>query len=275
MPFYLDRTKLIKIGVSLESSGNLKEAAQAYASMLPYISSTQASLGTTPEYRFWTERLLARHCMLSSRHITANAHSRHYLLSSASSIDSSVTLAPFRTWAELSADRQSRNADLPTRNDGQDGISETRIWQAYYDALSILVQQGIVQPVFQSRTLQSMELKKVEAIYEAILLKDMKFPKANRANPDIETWVDQVMANWRAMRGPNWQQEDFGEGGKAALNRSVLDVCLSCIFEPSALVMVEVVDSNEEFIGPVSRSYPELSLDSSITKLVHRTLFNG
>ena len=102
-----------------------------------------------------------------------------------------------------------------------------RTWGYYYNTLSVLLQRETTQHVFDSRLQQGIELKKVEASYESILLKETKFPRADQANSQIESWVDQVMANWRIMCGHTWQDEDLGEGGKAALGRGVLEVGLN------------------------------------------------
>ena len=88
----------------------------------------------------------------------------------------------------------------------------------------MLLQRRIPQHVFDSKSQQGLELKKVEATYESILLKESKFPRADQANSHIESWVDQVMANWSVMCGDTWQNEDLGEGGKASLGRGVLEV---------------------------------------------------
>ena len=99
------------------------------------------------------------------------------------------------------------------------------VWKAYYEALSFLLQNRIVQPLFNSRSDLRMELHKVQAILEAILMSHTSFPKANQTNVDIESWVDQVMANWRALLSPPWKEEDLGPGSIAALGKTTLQVC--------------------------------------------------
>ena len=142
--------------------------------------------------------------MLSSRHVTANVAQPQDLLS------------PFRAFA----DHCERNT---WRNTSQNS-SHGRVWQAYYDTLSVLFQHGMVQPMFKSRLHQATELRKVQVMYEAALLKEVKFPRADQLNSQVESWVDQVMANWRVMCGSGWQDDDLGEGGKAGMDRVVLDV---------------------------------------------------
>ena len=73
-------------GICLESAGNLEEAVQTYESMLPYISKAHSSFGNTPEHRRWTQGLISRHCLLSSRYVKSKARHPHELLSSSSFI---------------------------------------------------------------------------------------------------------------------------------------------------------------------------------------------
>ena len=209
---------LNQLGLSLEETNSLGEAIRNYESMLPYITSLPSTSADAPEQRYWTESLLTRHCMLSSRHVSANQVSP-----SISAVPPSRLLAPFRAYSKYWDTKGPSNAGalLKTR-DRQS--SYMRTWGYYYDTLSVLLQRQSTQQVFDSRLQQAVELKKVEAIYESILLTEVKFPRADQANSQIESWVDQVMANWRVMCGHTWQDEDLGEGGKASLGRGVLDV---------------------------------------------------
>ena len=111
---------------------------------------------------------------------------------------------------------------LPKADDKQS--SYMRTWGCYYDTLSVLLQRQTMEHVFDSKLQQGVELKKVEATYESILLQEVQFPRADQASSLIESWVDQVMANWRVMCGHTWQDDDLGEGGKASLGRGVLSV---------------------------------------------------
>ena len=200
-------------GLALESSGNTTEAVQVYDSMLPYLTKTQSTVGNTFEASAWTERLLARHASLASRHVKSNIKNPQVLLKT-KTIQPTSVLGPFRVWSEYRAERQNGSF-----------FALTWVWRAYYDLLSILVQHQIVKPIFESRAQQRIELQKAQAAYEAILMREMSFPQANQTNIEIESWIDQVMANWRAMLGPLWQDEDLGKGGSTALGKTVLDVC--------------------------------------------------
>lgn len=209
---------LNEIGLSLEETNSLGEAIRTYESMLPYITSLPSTFANTSEQRYWTESLLTRHCMLSSRHVLANQVSP-----SISAVPPSRVLAPFRAYSKYWDSKGASNRDTLFRA-GDRHSSYMRTWGYYYDTLSVLLQRETTRHVFDSRLQQGVELKKVEAIYESILLKETKFPRADQANSQIESWVDQVMANWTIMCGHTWQDEDLGQGGKASLGRGVLDV---------------------------------------------------
>lgn len=78
-----------------------------------------------------------------------------------------------------------------------------------------------------TRMLQRAELKRVETTYEGLMLQEIRFPKAEEVNEEVEEWVEQVMQNWRVFCGPTWHDEELGEGGQATAGRTVLDVSLN------------------------------------------------
>lgn len=156
--------------------------------------------------------------MLSSRHVSANQLSPSIL-----AVPPSRVLAPFRAYSKYWDTKGAPNAGTHFKG-GDRHSSYMRTWGYYYDTLSVLLQRETTQHVFESKLQQGVELKKVEATYESVLLKETNFPRADQDNLKIESWVDQVMANWRVMCGHTWQDEDLGEGGKVALGRGVLDV---------------------------------------------------
>lgn len=155
-----------------------------------------------------------------------------------------IILAPFRAWAGFWETGPGQDMGRLDGAGQQGTVSRRRVWQAYYEVLSMLLQHGSPYPPWietsqiagrpssgygnkssdNIRPMMSTELKKVEAIYEGLLLKEVKFPKANEASPEIENWVAQVMTNWRVLCGGNWQDEDFGEGGKEAAGKDTLAV---------------------------------------------------
>lgn len=238
--------------------------------MLPYLSRVPSTFSATPEHRLWAERLVARACMLSANMVSKNALNSRSFVNSSSSSETGSILAPFRAWADLWNEKRVTLTGGSGGKPGENGISVARVWKAYYDALSILTQLQIGKPVFDSKSAQSSELKHVETTYEGILLKDINFPKANEASTEIESWVDQVMANWRAMCGPNWQETDYGSGGKALLGKGILDVSISIVYDPEVSRRLMKIHSD-----PLPGCNPELSLHKGLTTPLHRTCLSG
>lgn len=208
-----------------------KEALETFSSILPLLPSINAS-SLSAEQRLWTERLLARFCILSSQII---------VYSGASQTSPATDLMAFRAWATFWEGRPSQGT---TEIDGprvEPGILRRHIWKAYYDILSTIFQRGLrYEPPStamdeksgQSVTtgmLQIAELKRVETTYEGLMLQEIRFPKADEVNVEVEEWVEQVMRNWRVLCGPTWNDEELGEGGHEAASRNVLDVGLVSI----------------------------------------------
>jgi hypothetical protein len=56
------------------------------------------------------------------------------------------------------------------------------------------------------------------------MLEEIRFPKADEINEEVEEWVETVIGNWRIFCGGTWGDDDLGEGGKEAVARNVLEV---------------------------------------------------
>ncbi|KAI4281061.1 MAG: hypothetical protein L6R35_005757, partial [Caloplaca aegaea] len=221
-----------------EKANNINEALISYRSILPHIESTLATGPLMPAYYSWTERLLAQHCALTDR--VAN-----HEIEPGGTLYTKATLAPFRLWADLLAS-QSKNQmhGLSTLPPGNRTASRRRVWQMYYETLSAVLHKGGPYPTSDQRPStstsemstdnvksldnpklqQSLELRRVENIYEDILHREVPFPKANESNIEVERWTDQVVANWRIIFGPRWLNQDIGKGGKEAVTRNVLAI---------------------------------------------------
>ncbi|KAH0101839.1 hypothetical protein KCU60_g9530, partial [Aureobasidium melanogenum] len=116
------------------------------------------------------------------------------------------------------------------------------VWAMYYNFLSFLLSTDLVytssaesplavynfeypaHDLAKMRLRQRSELKQVEAAYESVLLYKNKFPHANQSNEEVEQWTNSIISNWSILCGPGWREVDLGEGGKAAVSRSTLDV---------------------------------------------------
>ena len=160
--------------------------------------------------------MLSRHCAIASSHVLRNARQPRSLLIGESLFEPASILKPFRAWAQL-WDSQQSALEISSHD-------RMRVWKSYYDTLSILVQANVSSPVFDSRLQPGIELKRVEGIYQAILMRENNFPRADQLTPEIESWADQIMVNWRTLHDSAWTDEDLRPGGKLAMGRELLDV---------------------------------------------------
>ena len=180
------------------------------------------------------------HCCVLSNKIASLSDRKEYDLQSIG-----ITLAPFRIWASFwESTSQYRSTTQANQSIAIESAAKRQIWRLYYDTLSAILQRGQAYPMTthtnpyvpetstgdvhssrNSKLQQSTELRRVESIYEGLLLSDIPFPKANETNMEVEHWTDQVMANWRVVFGPAWSASDLGSGGKETVTRNVLAVC--------------------------------------------------
>lgn len=219
---------------------SIDEALTTYQSILSHIEKTLPTAYSVPEYRVWTEHLLARYCILSNQNMKAAIDKGREIH------PTYATLAPFRAWADLwTSTSKARSVGVTTQSAKYWSVPRRRVWQVYYDTLSAILQKGTSYPAVAQgqsmsengistdnaryqetpKLLQSIELRRVESIYEDVLLREVSFPKANEANIEVESWADQVVANWRVFLSPSWLNEDLAKGGKEAVTRSILAVC--------------------------------------------------
>ncbi|KAL1608084.1 hypothetical protein SLS60_003023 [Paraconiothyrium brasiliense] len=210
-------------GSSHEKTGSMDEAVTSFASILPWLSS-KPTANETPQFKMWTEHLLVRLCHLSNQSSDAVSYT-----------DLTDALQAFRFWAKY--------WETTAKSGGTEGASAARYrrqaWKAYYDTLSTILHHDVpyesesvpTEPATEkppvlarTRLQQRAELKKVETIYESLLLKETHFPKASESNVEIEQWVDSAIDNWRVFCGPTWTDADLGAGGKEAVGRCMLDI---------------------------------------------------
>lgn len=180
----------------------------------------------------WSEHLLVRLCQLSDQ--SANTSDL---------VDSSTALKTFRYWDKF--------WEGSARSGGSEAANAPRYrrlaWKAYYVTLSAILRFDLPyeheavltdqeKPALHNqssiRLRQRAELKRVETVYESLLIKETQFPKASESNREIEGWVDSVIDNWRLFCGPTWHDNDLGEGGKEGVARSVLDVSCRLLKQP-------------------------------------------
>jgi tetratricopeptide (TPR) repeat protein len=201
----------------------MADATRTYSSVLPWLTSTSPAAGSI-ESNMWMESLLVRLCQLSDQSTRAGEYA-----------SSTEALGTYRYWAShWDATAKSGGAGTPA------GAQHRRLaWKAYYDTLSHILRQHLAyepeaRPATSEKSAlhsevslrlrQRAELKRVETVYEGLLLKETQFPKASETNHEVEAWVDSVMDNWRLLCGPAWTDADLGEGGKEGVARGVLDI---------------------------------------------------
>ncbi|KAH0270562.1 hypothetical protein KCU91_g7973, partial [Aureobasidium melanogenum] len=229
------RLALIKycyfLGVASEQKLSPESALRVYSQALSAIDQAPVNLAGFLEYRTWTARLLGRICNLQSN----QGHTSN--LSTAN-----AALISYRAWARIWTGDSASKTAAPSYSLGPYDVSNKDVWAMYYNFLSFLLSTDLVYTssaesplaVYNSeypahdlakmRLRQRSELKQVEAAYESVLLYKTRFPHANQSNEEVERWTNSVIANWSILCGPGWREVDLGEGGKAAVSRSTLDI---------------------------------------------------
>jgi tetratricopeptide (TPR) repeat protein len=219
------------LGVATEQKISPESALAVYSQAISAIDQAPVNLAGHSEYRTWTARLLGRISTLQSK----QGHTS--TLSSAN-----AALVSYRAWARTwTGDSSSRNA-APSYSLGPYDVSNKEVWAMYYNFLSFVLSTDLIytssaespltlydsnyptSSLAQARLRQRSELKQVEAAYESVLLHKTKFPQANQSNEEVEQWANSVISNWSVLNGPRWREIDLGEGGKAAVSRSTLDI---------------------------------------------------
>lgn len=209
---------------AFEAGGRVPELENLYHTAI-----TQTPGSRTPELRRYTERLLARACT----HYSAKADPK-----SLSTSDES--LRAFRAWGSF-----WQRSPPPSARDHRVQVPRRQIWKGYYTLLSSLLQRNLLSTSsagdlsdsllvpyneasedssLEAKQRQRVELKRIEATYESLLLNETQFPKASQDNEEVEQWVEQAIKNWEIMCGPTWTDAELGKGGKEAVSRGVLDI---------------------------------------------------
>ncbi|KAL8958972.1 MAG: hypothetical protein Q9193_004076 [Seirophora villosa] len=186
-----------------EKANNINEALRTYESILPHVESTLATGPLMPGYCAWAEKLLAQYCVLANRVVKSKSERGEIPYTKA-------TLAPFRLWAELLASQaKNQMQGVSTLISGNRAGSRRRVWQMYYETLSAVLHKGGPYPTLDRRPstspsemstdnlkslgnpmLQfSLELRRVEGMYEDILHREAEFTLAGKA---LDTYVELV-----------------------------------------------------------------------------------
>ncbi|KAM0324356.1 hypothetical protein ACHAQA_008137 [Verticillium albo-atrum] len=199
-------------------SGQREEALRIFEAALPAATIIWSGKTAGKQLRYCSELFLTEFCMLQSEALQSNERSLQ-------DVDS---LACYRSWARY------WEAFAVVGGQGYRGsVPRRRVWNEYYTALSNILDLNLPYPTgniplttaeMSQRSLLRVELKKVEAAFEALLIAETKFPKADEEREEVEEFAKSVMKNWSILCGRGWREEDLGEGGRESVSRGVLDV---------------------------------------------------
>ncbi|KAH8598180.1 hypothetical protein B0O99DRAFT_684226 [Bisporella sp. PMI_857] len=210
---YLKGSSQVKIGASVE-------ALETYESTLPVFTIISAKRNYGLELKIWTELYLTGFCILSSG----------INKSRTSPVIETETLAAFRGWAAF----WDGQASVPSGGRAPfSPVPRRHVWKEYYLVLSDILQHELpfattslipTNTVHSTRIQQRLELQRVEARYESLLLSEVQFPRAEEVNEEVETFVNIATKNWGVLCGNGWNDHDIGEGGAEGVSRGILDI---------------------------------------------------
>ncbi|KAI9824766.1 MAG: hypothetical protein M1832_001594 [Thelocarpon impressellum] len=218
--------------------GDVPGAIVTLLSALP-LAGQQSHASSGPELRKWTERLLIEGCLLSSQ----------VALSSGDESAEETNLTFFRAWAKHWEEEPGQGVPMLGGPSAKAGMPRRYIWRDYFATLSSMMHHGwpeaprsvansaVPSPTFTPRYVSTVqldslsikrqrkiELQHVQNTYEGLILREVRFPKANENSEEVRAWVEAVMGNLRVLCGKGWQETELGEGGKEGIARNVLDI---------------------------------------------------
>ncbi|KAJ1716537.1 filamentation protein (Rhf1) [Aspergillus flavus] len=206
----------------LKGAGQHKVSGSADAldilqSLTSWLSSHNELSSDSSQFLHWSEQLASESALVASMEA----------LKTIPVADEALVKTALRLLRLWSAHPHVKQGDLP-HVDGFDVCTPKYLtWKSYYDLLSATLQHDLayVPPASGPERQQlAAEIRRVESMYESSLLRETKFPTAYAGSTQIEDWVEQVITNWEILCGPQWTDEDLGEGGQNAVGRNVLDI---------------------------------------------------
>lgn len=207
----------------LEASKQTSRAVQAYQSILPYLDDHLEAKALGEEYRDWTEQLLINFCLATCVLISERFDER--VMNDA--------LHAFRAWMKFwggkpEGDLSPKSPFLPKAK-----LLRRIIWRRYHELLARVLQYGGVAQgndardtrasFSYSKVQQIRELRRVQSVYEAFIMQEVQYPKADEEDTEVEEWVQEVMGIWYVLYSDEWTDSDLGEGGRDGLTRETLE----------------------------------------------------
>ncbi|KAE8150399.1 hypothetical protein BDV25DRAFT_154519 [Aspergillus avenaceus] len=201
-------------GAAQRKLSGSKEALGTLESLVSWVDS-QAS--DSPQFLHWSEKLAAESALVAGKEAIQQLPTvNEELMQNA--------LRLLRAWSAHPNFKQGTSFQI---EEGDEITPKSAAWEVYYDLLTAILQGELayIPPTSGSECQQlASEIRRVESAYESSLLHETKFPTADSENTTIEEWVEKVIRNWEILCGPQWSDEDFGEGGQNAVGRNVLDI---------------------------------------------------
>lgn len=201
-------------GTLLARIDRRQDAEAAYKSVLPFLDANRSAIASTQQLSYWSEQLLAALAI-------SKVQDDEKL--PASQGDNVASLA-FRHWDQL-ATTGSETVHFAYGHPGPHR-SRASVWNSWYAYMSNSLQHNHYSRSieFGSPSEQIALFRRVQTAYENEFLQNTRFPKATESNHLVEEWVEQVIRNWTVLCGPQWTDEDLGQGGRNSFSRSVIDI---------------------------------------------------
>ncbi|KAK2000069.1 filamentation protein [Colletotrichum falcatum] len=203
----------------LARNNKTAEALAVFDSALASVSLAWTGRSAPRQSKVWSELFLTEYCMLHSEALRANERP----------LADPDSLACFRAWARY---WESMSGPVTGGYGYRGSVPRRQVWLEYYLALSTILELDIPFPTgFLGKTTNETsannqlktELKKTEAAYEALLISETSFPRADETREEVESFVRVVVRNWSILCGRGWKEQDLGQGGRESLSRGVLD----------------------------------------------------
>ncbi|KAH8653418.1 filamentation protein [Xylariales sp. PMI_506] len=207
----------------LSRTGDRVKALEVFEAALASLTAVWTGQKGRKQLQFWAELFLTEFCMLQSQALERGEKS----------LEDPNSLAAFRSWAKYWESSKSQTVVLPGGHGFRGAVPRRRIWREYYTAISGILEQDLPFPTgfvqgatngTSAKTQLRMELKRVELAYEALLLSETPFPRADEERQEIEDFVSLVITNWNIFSSRDWQANELGHGGNEGLSRGVLEI---------------------------------------------------
>ncbi|KAB8237655.1 putative filamentation protein (Rhf1) [Aspergillus alliaceus] len=193
------------------------DALDTLHSLTSWLSSHNELSSDSSQFLHWSEQLASESALVASTEALKNIPI----------VDEALMKTALKLLRAWSAHPNIKQGTLTHIDGFEECTPKYLTWKSYHDLLSAILQYDLayIPPASgPERPQLATELRRVEAVYESNLLRETKFPTADTENSQMEAWVEQVIKNWELLCGPQWTDEDLGEGGQNAVGRNVLDV---------------------------------------------------